>query len=314
MNRYILVSCLLLTFSSFAYAMTQEEVKIVSDSVLEICRGGSHKGEDSSIEIKGEGNAKVVVFKKLANLGLSGEATFSKKEWNGIKPLLPESFDSKAYVKCVMDLTPIFLNKFATSGPTPDPKVSFFRAEPSQIKEGGSSTLKWSVMDASSVVIDQGIGNVPLIGTRLVSPKKSTVYTLTTNSQNVIRQATAVVTVTPLSLEDKNSVGALPGDQISYFKVLSYSKDNLVAELSYHYNPQHGQVWIGGYLLDKNSRVISRGFFPTAANEAGKTSIKVGVDPSIGPVQSKWIFFWLYESNKGEGFVSKRFPYTHYWN
>ena len=199
MIRYILVLCLLLTLASFTYAMTQEEVKIVSDSVLEICRGGSHVGKDSSIEIKGKGDAKIVVFKKLADIGLSGEAKFSKKEWNGIKPLLPESVNSTAYLKCVTDLTPIFLNKFATSGPTPDPKISFFRAVPSQIKEGSSTTLKWSVVDASSVTLDQGIGNVPLIGSRRVSPRNTTVYTLTANSQKVTRQATAVVTVNPLT-------------------------------------------------------------------------------------------------------------------
>ena len=110
--RYILVSWLLVSLSSFAYAMTEEEAKIVRESVLEICRGGSLKGKDSSVQIKGEGKVTTVLFKKLAEAGLSGKAEFSKAEWDGIRPLLPERFDANAYVKCVTELTPKFLDKF----------------------------------------------------------------------------------------------------------------------------------------------------------------------------------------------------------
>ena len=96
MARYILVSCIFFLFSSFSYAMTEEEVKIVTNSVLEICRGGSLKGKGSSVQVKGEGNVTTVLLRKLADVGLRGEAKFSKEEWEGIKPLLPENFDAKA--------------------------------------------------------------------------------------------------------------------------------------------------------------------------------------------------------------------------
>lgn len=296
--------------------MTEEEAKIVTDSVLEICRGGSLKGKDSSIRIKGEGKITTVLLKKLADAGLKGEADFSKEEWEGIRPLLPENFDAKAYIKCVTELTPIFLEKFSASGEVsgPDPKISSFQALPSVIKEGATTILSWTVQDASSVMLDQGLGNVPLNGSRTVSPGTTTIYTLSANREDITRHATTQVTVIPSTWEDKNAIGTLPGDEISYFKVLSYARDHLIAELTYRYNPQHGQVWIGGYLLDENEQSISRGFWPTAANPTGKTQIKVGVDPSAGRVQSKSVFFWLYESNKSDGFVSKRFPYNHYWN
>jgi hypothetical protein len=316
MIRFLLASSLLFVLNSLSYAITDNEVKIVKDSVLELCRGGTDKGNSSSILVEGKGNVTTVMFKKLADVGLSGEAKFSKDEWDGIKPLLPENFDSNAYVKCITDLTPIFLAKFSTTEnkPPADPKISLFQSEPSILKEGNTAQLKWNIQDASSVEIDQGIGNVPLSGSRVVSPKATTNYTLTASRDDVVRQATTQITVTPLSMEDQNSIGTLIGDRIDQFKVLSYEPDRMVAEITYRYNPQHGQVWIGAYLLDQNGQNISSGFYPTEANPQGKTQIKVSADPSKGPVQSKWLFFWLYESNKGEGFVSKRFVYDHFWN
>ncbi len=127
-------------------------------------------------------------------------------------------------------------------------------------------------------------------------------------------RATTQIVVKPLTWEDKNSIGALPGDAIHHFRVVSYAGDHLIAELSYHYNPQHGHVWIGGYLLNEDDHSMSRGFMPTRAVPTGKTNVKLNVNPSKVPFRSKWVFFWLYESNKGNGFVSKRFPYEHYWN
>ncbi len=60
-----------------------------------------------------------VLFKKLAEAGLSGEAEFSKAEWHGIRPLLPKSFDTNGYVKCATKLTPIILEKFSSKGTDP---------------------------------------------------------------------------------------------------------------------------------------------------------------------------------------------------
>lgn len=200
------------------------------------------------------------------------------------------------------------------TSPRPNPKISVFQAKPSMIKEGLTTQLIWSVEDASSVVIDQGIGDVPMIGSRSVSPKITTIYTLSASRGGEKYRATTQVRVAELTWEEKNSIGAFPGDEIHHFKVLSYAKDQLIAELLYRYNPQHGQAWIGGYILDENGQSISRGFRPTGANPTGKTKIRVNVDPAKGRIRSKWVFFWIYESNKGKGFVSKRFPYEHIWN
>jgi len=76
------------------------------------------------------------------------------------------------------------------------PTISSFGANPASISPGGTSTLNWSVAGATTVSIDQGIGNVALSGSRLVTPVASTVYTLTAaNASGASTTATAQVVV-----------------------------------------------------------------------------------------------------------------------
>ena len=192
--------------------------------------------------------------------------------------------------------------------------ISSFQANPSEIKEGETTQLTWTVQGASSVAIDQGVGTVSLSGSTTVSPKETTTYTLSASQGAKPVRASTKVRVISSTLEEKNSVGTLAGDKIENFRVENYAQDSMTAELSYHFNAEHGPVWIGGILLDENGKSISRGFAPTGANPTGNTFVRVSADPRKGRVGSKWVFFWLYESNKGEGFVSKLFPYEHYWN
>jgi hypothetical protein len=82
------------------------------------------------------------------------------------------------------------------------PTVGSFYASPGSISSGGSSTLSWSVSGATTVSIDQGIGNVALTGTRVVSPSTTTTYTLTATSDAGSVTATAQIMVTTESEEE----------------------------------------------------------------------------------------------------------------
>ena len=73
------------------------------------------------------------------------------------------------------------------------PIINSFLANPSSITEGESSTLSWSVTDATSVTIDHAIGTVALSGTTAVNPTTTTTYTLT--ATNTAGSVTASVTV-----------------------------------------------------------------------------------------------------------------------
>src|SRR5687767_6752856 len=69
-------------------------------------------------------------------------------------------------------------------------------AEPSTILAGQSSTLQWTAENATSVTIDQGIGNVEApSGTRTVSPGTTTTYTATATGPGGTASASATVTV-----------------------------------------------------------------------------------------------------------------------
>jgi hypothetical protein len=81
-----------------------------------------------------------------------------------------------------------------TGTPPAVPIINSFSANPSIIIVGESSTLSWSVTDATSVTIDQSVGSVASTGTTAVTPATTTTYTLT--ATNVTGSVTASVTVT----------------------------------------------------------------------------------------------------------------------
>ena len=70
-----------------------------------------------------------------------------------------------------------------------------FSAEPATIERGQSATLTWSVANATTISVDQGLGTIAANGTRQVFPANSTTYTLTASnaSGQVTRSATVTV-------------------------------------------------------------------------------------------------------------------------
>jgi hypothetical protein len=74
------------------------------------------------------------------------------------------------------------------------PIINAFSASPTTITVGDSSTLSWSVTDATSVTIDHGVGTVALSGTTAVNPTTTTTYILT--ATNAAGSVTATTTVT----------------------------------------------------------------------------------------------------------------------
>jgi peptidoglycan-associated lipoprotein len=57
--------------------------------------------------------------------------------------------------------------------------INSFTAEPSTVQAGQSSTLRWSISNATDMTIDNGVGAVQSNGQRQVFPRASTSYTLT---------------------------------------------------------------------------------------------------------------------------------------
>jgi hypothetical protein len=78
------------------------------------------------------------------------------------------------------------------------PAILLFSASPSEINSGESTTLKWGIKDASSVIIDQGIGKVAATGSVELSPAKTIAYTLTaTNAGGTVSKSVVIYVTAP---------------------------------------------------------------------------------------------------------------------
>ncbi|MBN2317836.1 MAG: OmpA family protein [Acidobacteria bacterium] len=77
----------------------------------------------------------------------------------------------------------------------PDPTISL-SVSPSAIERGESATLTWNSSNATSVVIDNGVGSVAPSGRRTVSPRASTTYLAKATGPGGMASAEARVTVT----------------------------------------------------------------------------------------------------------------------
>ncbi len=78
------------------------------------------------------------------------------------------------------------------------PSVLLFTATPYEIISGAAATLKWNVQDATSVTIDQGLGEVAADGSKELSPSKTTAYTLTaTNAGGTVTKALVLYVTEP---------------------------------------------------------------------------------------------------------------------
>jgi hypothetical protein len=157
---------------------------------------------------------------------------------------------------------------------TQPPAISSFGAGPPTIAAGESSTLRWSVVGATTVSIDQGIGNVALSGERVVMPSATTVYTLTaTNASGISATATAQVIVTgapspPASVPVVNSFTASPPSiSAGGSATLSWNVSNAT---SVTIDPGLGTFASSGSTLV--SPVATTTYILTATNAAGSTT------------------------------------------
>lgn len=78
--------------------------------------------------------------------------------------------------------------------PAAQPTISI-SANPSSVQRTMQTTLSWDSKDAASVVIDQGVGNVSLSGSIVVTPLESTTYTAIAKGAGGEARSSARVTV-----------------------------------------------------------------------------------------------------------------------
>ena len=78
-----------------------------------------------------------------------------------------------------------------------------FNIDPSTINIGETAKLSWSIVGATTVSIDNGIGNVSLSGKRIIAPIQNTTYTLIASNSNISKTAmTQIIVLDELESDD----------------------------------------------------------------------------------------------------------------
>jgi peptidoglycan-associated lipoprotein len=92
--------------------------------------------------------------------------------------------------------------KVAAPPPPPPPPATppaaptvTLNASPTTIEKGQCATLTWSSTNATTVSLDQGIGDVATSGSRQVCPSESTTYTINVKGEGGTASATTRITV-----------------------------------------------------------------------------------------------------------------------
>jgi hypothetical protein len=104
-------------------------------------------------------------------------------------------------------VTPLPDSSAPPAGPLP---VAQINVNPGGITPSGTATLSWNVINATNIVINNGIGPVGQSGSRTVSPNSTTDYTIT--ATNAVGTATSVVRLVVIPAGSLPSVNP-PGDK-----------------------------------------------------------------------------------------------------
>jgi hypothetical protein len=110
------VTCLFLCWavSSSVFAA---DMDTITQNVKSVCESPAQAGKYWNVTATGKADATGSI--RLASIGVNGQATFTKGEWDGVQQVLKEqqSADNANYRECAVKLTPLFLAKFAASAP-----------------------------------------------------------------------------------------------------------------------------------------------------------------------------------------------------
>jgi hypothetical protein len=96
----------------------------------------------------------------------------------------------------------IFLNIFIVGCfEKNDMSIDYFIVQPDIIQKGDSATLSWKVTGASSIFIDNNIGNISHNDSTIIQPDVNTTYTITASNNNKIINSSITIIVENLEQE-----------------------------------------------------------------------------------------------------------------
>ncbi len=129
---------------------------------------------------------------------------------------------------------------------TQAPVILSLSASPTSITAGGSSALSWSVNGATSITLDNGIGDVTGLTSKSVTPAQTTTYTLT--AANSAGTVTAKVTVTIAAQQDTTPPSA---------PILNSAIAKSATEVDLAWMSSTDNVGVAGYQVIRNGSVLT---------------------------------------------------------
>jgi uncharacterized protein YkwD/chitodextrinase len=146
------------------------------------------------------------------------------------------------------------------------PVIASFSAIPLVITAGQSTTLSWSVTGATSISLDNGVGNVTGSSSKTLSPSRTSTYKLTATNGN--GSVTAAVTVTVNSMARDTQAPTIPA--------ISSAVAKNAAQVDLAWAAATDSVGVAGYQIIRNGSVLS-----SLAGDSRSFS-----DPSVSPATS----------------------------
>lgn len=186
-------------------------------------------------------------------------------------------------------VNPASLGPMPSTAPAPTANLT---ADPVAIDVGQSVVLNWRTTNATSVTID-GIGDVPVNGTKTVSPSTSTDFHLTAKGDGGTTEANVRVTVrvpqAPSAGNDNGDMGSEAAFHQNvkdvFFDYDSYdlrpdAQSSTQAAASYLNSHSAIKIVIGGYCDDRGSAEYNLALGENRANAAKTALVNAGVAAS----------------------------------
>lgn len=201
----------------------------------------------------------------------------------------------------IFDLTGCFDN----SNMGEPPIINYFTATPSLVELHNSSVLEWSIDNATTVSIDNGIGNVSINGQYTVILRKSITYTITAeNSYGISNASVHIYTYKNLtnntdesppnitfSKSDKTLTVTSVDNNIDWNDFYAIYDNNVIAALTL--NGGHSLHSGRDYPIAPNNTYIEVGDYLTVTLQTGETDGQLQIIHS--PTNST-IGIWIIDS------------------
>lgn len=173
-----------------------------------------------------------------------------------------------------------------STGPAPTASIT---ATPDTVTAGTPVVLTWRTTDATSVSID-GIGQVESAGTMTETPTQSTDYHLVATGPGGTTDATAHVTVNPVSNNSNMGESNITESEFEqnvkpvFFNFDSYkirpdAQIQIQDDANYLIQHPNIKVVIGGYCDDRGSVEYNLALGENRANAAKQALVSAGVSP-----------------------------------